>query len=439
MKFSAEFVCFDGCGERYPLHEVVTRCQGCGALLDVEHDMDALATLSGKEWKALFDERWGKASWPYSSGVWSKVEWVYPSIHPESIVSLGEGRTPLLPSSRLAKILGVRTLHIKQCGVSHTGSFKDLGMTVLVSAVQEMLRRGKSIRAIGCASTGDTSAALAAFCAAAGIPAVVFLPRGKISTAQLVQPLANHAKVLSLDTDFDGCMSLVQSLAEEGCLYLANSMNPLRLEGQKTAAIEICQERDWTLPDYLILPGGNLGNVYAFGRGFQMMKELGLTDRVPRLVVAQAREANPLYLSYLSGFESYAPQLAGETEATAIRIGDPVSIHRAIRMLKATDGIVCDASEEELSEAAALSDRYGLYTDPHTGVALAALRKLTKSGEIGPDADVVVVSTAHGLKFTEHKVHYHDGTLPISGGGTHRNRPLELNASLADIRALLEH
>src|SRR5919204_25225 len=184
------------------------------------------------------------------------------------------------------------------CGNSHSGSFKDLGMTVLVSIVNQMIRRGTPVHAVACASTGDTSASLAAYCAVAGIPAVVLLPRGKISTAQLVQPLANGAQVLALDTDFDGCMAVVQRLSQEPGIYLANSMNPLRLEGQKTLSVEIVQQFDWAVPDAVIVPGGNLGNVSAIGAGFEMMLELGLIDKRPRLVVAQAAAANPLYHAY---------------------------------------------------------------------------------------------------------------------------------------------
>ena len=187
-------------------------------------------------------------------------------------------------------------LWIKQCGNSHTGSFKDLGMTVLVSAVRQMITDGQQVRAIACASTGDTSAALAAYAAAAGIPAIVLLPKGKVSVAQLLQPIANGALVLSLDTDFDGCMAIVQRLAAEEGVYLANSMNSLRLEGQKTVAVEIVQQWDWQVPDVIIIPGGNLGNVSALGAGFDMMRALGVVSKRPRIVVAQAARANPLYL-----------------------------------------------------------------------------------------------------------------------------------------------
>lgn len=259
-----------------------------------------------------------------------------PQIRDENIVSTAEGGTNLFWAERYGKSIGVEDLWIKNCGNSHTGSFKDLGMTVLVSVVKQMIADGKDIRAIACASTGDTSAALAAYCATAGIPAVVLLPKGKITTAQLVQPLANGARVLALDTDFDGCMALVRKLAKEEGIYLANSMNSLRLEGQKTVAIEIVQQFDWSVPDWVIIPGGNLGNVAALGAGFDMMLELGLITKRPRLCLAQAEKANPLYRAYKAGWDKFEPIVAGETEASAIRIGNPVSVHRAIRALKST-------------------------------------------------------------------------------------------------------
>jgi len=285
-------------------------------------------------------------------------------------------------------------------------------MTVLVSVVNQMIRDGKPIRAIACASTGDTSAALAAYCAAAGIRAVVLLPAGKVTTAQLVQPLANGALVCALDTDFDGCMAIVQKLAAEPGIYLANSLNSLRLEGQKTVAMEIVQQFDWQVPDWVLIPGGNLGNVSALGAGFELMYQLGVISKRPRLCVAQAQAANPLYQAYQKGWDKFESMTAQETEASAIRIGNPVSIDRAIRTLKAYNGVVEQASEQELAEAAASADRSGAYTCPHTGVALAALEKLVAKGEILPHHRAVVVSTASGLKFTDFKVRYHEGKIP---------------------------
>jgi hypothetical protein len=333
-------------GEQYSLDTVQYRSSE-GGLLDVYHDMSELSKFGPDYWKSLFDSRVGTTSWPYGSGVWSKKEWVLPELGDADIVSMFEGNSNLFWAERFGReALGMSDLWVKQCGNSHTGSFKDLGMTVLVSQVNRIRKlKPGSISAVGCASTGDTSAALSAYCAAAGIPSIVFLPADKISLAQLVQPIANGALVLSIDTDFDGCMRLIKEVTAETPIYLANSMNSLRLEGQKTAAIEILQQFDWQVrwvqgrrprggwlrrcghsspldrlrrpnpraqkparvpspahpqpfkpaaplpqvPDWVIIPGGNLGNIYAFYKGFKMCRDLGLVDRIPRLVCAQVR------------------------------------------------------------------------------------------------------------------------------------------------------
>ncbi len=393
--------------ERYELDDIVYKAKD-GALLEVVHDLDELRKTPPEAWKALFRERSHGNEWPFGSGVWGKKEWVLPDIDDDNVVSMYEGNSNLFWAERYGKQeLGLSELWIKQCGNTHTGSFKDLGMTVLVSMVKELLHRGKQIPAVACASTGDTSAALAAYAAAAGIPAIVFLPKGKVSIAQLIQPVANGAIVFALDTDFDGCMEIVRKVAENDGVYLANSMNSLRIEGQKTVGIEIVQQSDWRVPHWIVIPGGNLGNVSALAKGFDMMLDLGLIDRKPRIVCAQAEAANPLYLSYQRNFEVFEPIAARKTLASAIQIGNPVSIEKAIDALKRYDGIVEQASESEIAEACARADRTGLFNCPHTGVALAALEKLVKGGTIQRDEYVVVVSTAHGLKFVEQKVKYH--------------------------------
>lgn len=331
-----------------------------------------------------------------------------------------EGNSNLFWAERFGReTLGMTDLWVKQCGNSHTGSFKDLGMTALVSQVNHIRKlKPGSVTAVGCASTGDTSAALSAYCAAAGIPSIVFLPADKISLAQLVQPIANGALVLSIDTDFDGCMQLIKQVTAETPIYLANSMNSLRLEGQKTAAIEILQQFDWQVPDWVIIPGGNLGNVYAFYKGFKMCKDLGLVDRLPRMVCAQAANASPLYQAFKASGDvqslksKYAPVKAQTTFASAIQIGDPVSIDRAIMALQGCNGLVEEATEEELMDAAARADRTGMFNCPHTGVALAALIKLRERGVIAPSDRTVVVSTAHGLKFAQSKIAYHAKEIP---------------------------
>lgn len=427
MSYNSWYECIR-CGKRYSIYDVIYRCEDCGGLLEVEHDINALRDRSAEEWRALFDQREHSRQFPYGSGVWGKKEWVCPQIEDENIVSMYEGNSNIYNAHLLGKQLGVPDLWVKLCGNSHTGSFKDLGMTVLVSAVKQMRKDGKDIKAIACASTGDTSAALAAYAAAAEIPAVILLPKAKVSTAQLIQPIANGALVLSLDTDFDGCMRIVQQLTTDPTIYLANSMNSLRIEGQKTVGIEIVQQLDWEVPDWIILPAGNLGNVSALGKGLMMLKELGLIDKLPRIACGQAEKANPLYLSYLTGYKEFKPVAAQKTLASAIQIGNPVSYERAVRILQQFDGVVEQVSEEELANAAARADRTGLYCCPHTGVALGALIKLIEKGTIQPNERVVVISTAHGLKFSNFKVNYHNHELPDIDS-RFANPPVELEAS----------
>ena len=427
MTYNSWYECIRGCGRRYSIFDVVYRCEDCGGLLDVEHDMDALADRSPKEWKQLFDERRRTDKWPYGSGVWGKKEWVGPQVANENIVSMYEGHTNSFWAKRLGEQIGLPDLWVKLSGNSHTGSFKDLGMTVLVSVVNQMVADKVPIKAVACASTGDTSAALAAYAATVGIPAIVLLPRGKVSIEQLIQPIANGATVLSLDTDFDGCMQIVQQLTHDPTIYLANSMNSLRMEGQKTVAIEIVQQFGWEVPDWIVIPVGNLGNVSALGKGFLMMKELGLIDRLPRIAGAQTERANPLYLSYQSDFQQFEPVAAQPTLASAIQIGNPVSYERAVKTLRTFDGVVEQVSESELANAAARADRTGLYACPQTGVALAALFKLMDQGVIRQEQRVVVISTAHGLKFSRFKVDYHSEKLD-SILAQYPNPPIELPA-----------
>ena len=243
---------------------------------------------------------------------------------------------------------------------------------------------------------------------------------------------------MTVDTDFDGCMRIVQDLSAREGVYLANSMNSLRLEGQKTVAIEIAQQRGWRVPDWVIIPGGNLGNVSALGAGFEMLHALGLVDRRPRICVAQTAHAAPLYASYRAGWAPLAPVKAKTTLASAIQIGNPVSFDKAVRALRAFDGVVEVATEAELADASAHADRDGLFTCPHTGVALAALTKLAARGDITRDHEVVVVSTASGLKFADFKVGYHEGTLAEAPAPRYRNVPVELPERYDAVRDALQ-
>ncbi|MBM4268432.1 MAG: threonine synthase [Deltaproteobacteria bacterium] len=437
MTYRCWFQCIDpACGEKYDIFEVIYRCRRCNELLEVVHDEEQLAKTSPETWKGLFDERLGSTHWPYGSGVWCRKEMVLPLLSDENVVSMYEGGSNLLWAERFGREIGVEDLWVKQCGNSHTGSFKDLGMTVLVSVVKQMRSQGQDIPAVACASTGDTSAALAAYCAAAAIPAVVLLPRNKVSLAQLVQPISNGAIVLSLDTDFDGCMATVQDLTQRENIYLANSMNSLRIEGQKTVAMEIVQQFDWKVPDTVIIPGGNLGNVSALGKGFLLLENLGMIDRRPRIVVAQAEHANPLYRAYKNGFREFTPVAAQPTLASAIQIGNPVSYKKAVRTLQEFNGVVEQATEEELADASAKADLTGMFNCPHTGVALAVLLKLLSRGEIRRDERVVVISTAHGLKFADQKALYHQKKLP-GIRGSYANAPIELPNDPRQVRETL--
>ncbi len=437
MGYRARFKCLN-CDETYPLNEIVYSCGNCGSLLQVEHDIERLKQRSGEDWKKLFDQRYMRTSFPFGSAVWGKKEMVCPEVEDDNVVSMYEGGSNLFWAERFGCQIGVEDLWIKQCGNSHTGSFKDLGMTVLVSMVNQMIADGQNIPAVACASTGDTSAALAAYCAAAGIPAIVLLPKGMISTAQLIQPIANGALTLSLRTDFDGCMRLVREISQRENVYLANSMNSLRIEGQKTIAVELVQQFDWKVPDWIVIPGGNLGNVSAIGKGFIEMQEMGIIDKLPRIAVGQAAMANPLYRSYIKNFAEFSPIRAGETLASAIKIGDPVSRERAIRTLRHFNGVVEEASEDELANACARADKTGLFTCPHTGVALASLIKLIDKKMIKPTDKVVVISTAHGLKFTDFKVRYHEDDLKdFAVHSQHRNEPIEIDADYEKVRGAI--
>ena len=418
--------------ERYGLDEV-RYTDAEGGLLQVVHDMGELAKTSGAEWKEIFERRARKNEWPYGSGVWGKKEWVLPDIDNDNVVSMYEGHSNLFWAERYGREIGLEDLWLKLCGNSHTGSFKDLGMTVLVSQVKQMIARGAEIPAVACASTGDTSAALSAYAAAAGIPAIVFLPRGKISLAQLIQPVANGAIVFALDTDFDGCMDIVKKVSESDGVYLANSMNSLRIEGQKTVGLEIAQQLDWSMPDWIVIPGGNLGNVSALAKGLDMLFDLGMISKRPRICVGQAEAANPLYLAYQRDFEVFEPIAARKTVASAIQIGNPVSYKKAVDALKRYDGVVEQATETEIMEACAAADRTGLFNCPHTGVALVALNKLKARGLVESGDQVVVISTAHGLKFVDSKLAYH--SMELEGiVSEHPNPPIELDADYGIVR-----
>ncbi len=387
------------CGAATRVLSGAVGCARCGGLLDPVLDVRRLAKTRASSWRALGARRAVGVDELDRSGVWAFREWVLPELAARDVVTLGEGRTPLSRGPALAPRVGC---WVKQCGQQPTGSFKDLGMTVLVSAARAMARR-RRIDALVCASTGDTSAALAAYGARAGLPVVVLLPRGKVSPAQLLQPLAHGARVVELDGDFDACMRVVRALGERPGILLANSKNPLRLLGQATVAYEIARDLGWRAPDVVVVPSGNLGNVAALHAGFSLLRALKLTDRLPRLVAAQVAAADPLHRARAHGYARLVPVTAGETLATAIRIGDPVSFPRARRALLESGGTTTSADEGAVQDAMAALDGHGLLCCPQTGAAFAGALALAREGAIKPKDTVVVVSTASGLKFAEAK------------------------------------
>ena len=429
---SSRFQCVS-CGTTRSLDEIVYRC-ACGGLLEVRHDFSG-AARSAEQWRELFEARWGAREGPEASGVWRYREMVLPSLADDEIVSMPEGGTRLYRSPRLSREIGVEDLAIKHEGENPTLSFKDRGMTSGVSWARRL-----GIARVACASTGDTSASMAAYAAWAGIRAIVLLPEDRVSTEQLSQPIAYGALTLALKTDFDGCMRVVARLADDPTVYLLNSMNSVRIEGQKTIAWEIVQQMGWRAPDWIVVPVGNAGNISAIGKGLQEWRSLGLLGpegRLPRLAGVQAVAANPFARAYRRGFASKEPMTAGPTVASAIAIGDPVSYEKAKRVVQATNGTVVDATEDEILDAKALVDACGVSICPNSATAVAGLRTLVANGTIGRGESVVVIATAHGLKFSGTTIAYHEGR--IAGIEARRaNRPVAIPPTLEAVREAIE-
>ena len=339
------------------------------------------------------------------SGVWRFRE-ILPSIEDRSIITLREGNTPLYELPACARSANVQRLYAKHQGMNPTGSFKDTGMTVAAS-----FARHRGFRWVACASTGNTSASMAAYAARGGMRSLVLIPEGKISWSKLSQALDYGAVTCQLHTDFDGCMRVLNQVVQRMPVYLLNSVNPYRLEGQKTAAIELLEQFDWQVPDHVFVPGGNLGNSSALGKAFLEMKELGFISAVPKLSVIQAEGANALVRTLR---EAGGKQLIGveaETLATAIRIGHPASWKKAVRIIEATGGAVEQVSEIEIAQAKAEIGADGIGCEPASAVTLAGLKKLVKQGFVQPPQSVVLILTGHLLKDPEFTLKFHRGDL----------------------------
>ncbi len=411
-----------GCGERFPILEIRYRCDQCNALLEVDTDLEAMRKArKPSEWKELFQELLGHFRPPYASGVWRYHEWILPQIPVERIVTKLEGSTPLYSGETLRRSLDAPAVFIKHEGENPTLSFKDRGMTVGVSWARHI-----QSKAVICASTGDTSAAMAAYASEVpGLRGIVLLPRDKVTFEQLAQPIASGCLTLALDTDFDGCMRVLQEFCQRHPVYVLNSLNPIRIEGQKTIGIETLQQLQWQPPDWFVIPVGNAGNISALGKGLLEARELGLIDRLPRIAGVQVEAANPLYLSYKNGFKEAVSVEAGQTLASAIRIGQPVSYHKAAKVIQQLDGVVEEVGEQAIMDAKARVDACGVSICPNSGAAVAGYLKLRTAGIIGRDERVVLIATAHGAKFSQSTLDYHRSELSgITPRGANPVQPL---------------
>ena len=427
MKFQTErpasWQTCGSCGNEVVETDPLPRCKLCQGLLEVRHRPPE---ASAAELVRRFTERRGGSPGATASGVWRFREVVLPSA--ESVVSHPEGNTPLLHRVALDRWSGVDRLLLKHEGYNPTGSFKDRGMTV---GVTQALRIGA--QAVACASTGNTSASLAAYAAQAGIPALVLVPHDGVALGKLAQTLAYGARTLLVRGDFDQCLRLVEHAATELGVYLLNSVNPFRIEGQKTILLELLQQLSWEPPAWIVFPAGNLGNTAAFGKALREAREWGLIPRLPRLAAVQAEGAAPFARSFAEGF-SQRYRVKAETVATAIKIGDPASYERAVAAILETDGIVLSVPDTEILDAKAAIDAAGVGCEPASAASLAGLRRLVQRGVIRPGESVVAILTGHILKDPGLLLNYHQVMDPPPAGA---NRPVEIEPTLAALERVL--
>ncbi len=417
---SHQQLCCAHCGAAYPPLSPRADCT-CGGLLEVQQD----PRESGSVLRRRFDSRRcdGDAA-VQGSGVWRFRELLLSGAGPT--VTHPEGDTPVYRRETIARYVGLEEFWLKHEGENPTGSFKDRGMTV---AVTQALRAGA--RAVACASTGNTSASMAAYAAQAGLPALVFVPAGKVAAGKLAQALAYGARTLLVEGDFDACLRLVREASEALGVALLNSINPWRIEGQKTIVWELLQQRGWRAPDWIVVPAGNLGNTSAFGKALREARAAGLLRHPPRVAAIQAAGAAPFYRSFRSGFRRQY-KVQAETVATAIRIGDPASHARALRTIRETNGVVSTVTDREILEAKALVDAAGIGCEPASAAAVAGTRRLVREGVIRAGESAVAVLTGHLLKDPGIVMEFH------ARPGPHRNPPLAIRPRLADVERLLK-
>ena len=403
-----------GCDRRIPAAEAAPnfRCLHCDDLFEIEYKwsrdapgMSAANLPNTGALKYLWQERRTSSQPVDASGVW-RFRDLLPIVEETQVVTLREGNTPLYDLPRCAKATGLNWLLAKHQGMNPTGSFKDCGMTTAISAA---VARG--FEWVACASTGNTSASMAAYAARAGLRSLVLIPEGKISWGKLSQAMDYGATTIQLKTDFDGCVKVLTQVVAKAPVYLLNSVNPYRLEGQKTPAFELLEQTDWQVPHHIIVPGGNLANSSALGKGFAELKHLGFIARAPKISVIQAEGANPLVAAMLRDGGETLEAVTAETRATAIRIGNPASWKKAVRILRSSGGSVEQVTEAEIALAKAEIGAEGIGCEPASAVTLAGLKKMVADGRVGRDETAVLLLTGHTLKDPEYTIQYHRGEL----------------------------
>lgn len=417
---SSMFRCI-GCHRLYPPNKRL-RCE-CGELLEVKHEFMTVD-------RELFDSRLSTYKMTQNSGVWRFKELVYPEIDEAHIVSRPEGNTSLYAHSFLTQYVGLEKLTLKHEGENPTGSFKDRGMTVGISEARRL-----GVNVVACASTGNTSASLAAYAAQAGLECVVFIPEGEIAYGKLAQALSYGARVIQIKGNFDDAMRMVQGASDELGFYLLNSVNPWRIEGQKSIIFELLQQRRWEPPDWVVVPAGNLGNTSAFGKTLAEAESLELIGETPRLASIQAKGANPFYRLWRQGDDTLEP-LKPETVASAIKIGNPVSWRKALKAIRETNGTVEQVSDQEIMDAKAVVDRSGIGCEPASAASVAGAKKLVEMGVIDPGEDVVCILTGNLLKDPDASVRYHTGSI-VGISPKFANQPMAIAADLASVEEAL--
>ncbi|MDD3118801.1 MAG: threonine synthase [Victivallales bacterium] len=415
------------CGRRYDLDEMRYNCE-CGGILDIRRDLDA---IDGAALKRTWEERWGLKRGALASGVWRYKELIL-DLPDDRIITRQEGNTRMYEAGLAGKYAGLKNFLLKHEGENPTGSFKDRGMTCGTTAA--MMYHASSV---ACASTGNTSASMASYAAIAGLKSVIFIPEGKIAYGKLAQALAFGGKTLQIEGNFDDAMALVQDVCRELNIYLLNSINPFRIEGQKAIGFEVLQQLDWQVPDWFVIPGGNLGNNSALSKGMQELYQLGIIDKIPRIAVIQAAGADPLYKMW-KNHTPFAPVKDPETIATAIKIGNPVSWEKSLRGLEWCHGVVEEVTEQEIMDAKAMVDAAGIGAEPASCCSVAGAKKLVDAGVIDPEASVVGILTGNVLKDPDAVIGYHKDELQHMGiRGTYANRPILIKPTVAAVRRAL--